>query len=230
MIQAIFFDFNGVVIDDEKLQFKAYQEALAAHDISLTEEDYFKSLGMNDTAFIRANLSRVNMEYTDELAADIYRRKFAAHRKMIEADLPLFPGVVTLVKEAARRYPLGVVSMARRGEIEYVLERATLLDQFNLIVSADDVHTHKPDPACYVRAHELLNEKNAQAQRANITADSCLVIEDTPPGILAARGAGMRTVGVTNTVAEKGLRAAGADIVTANLADWNVDAVHHLFD
>jgi beta-phosphoglucomutase-like phosphatase (HAD superfamily) len=56
------------------------------------------------------------------------------------------------------------------------------------------------------------------------------VIEDAPPGIQAARDAGMRTIGVTTTVSESKLRDARAEIVTPNLADWTPDAVHHLFD
>jgi beta-phosphoglucomutase-like phosphatase (HAD superfamily) len=58
----------------------------------------------------------------------------------------------------------------------------------------------------------------------------CVAIEDAPPGIEAARAVGMRTIGVTNTVSEAELRAAGADIVTKSLADWTPDAVHYLFD
>ena len=60
--------------------------------------------------------------------------------------------------------------------------------------------------------------------------DECLVVEDSPPGILSARAAGMRTLGVTNTVSDKALRDAGADFVTRSLADWTPDAVHHVFD
>ena len=56
------------------------------------------------------------------------------------------------------------------------------------------------------------------------------MIEDSPPGIEAGRGAGMRTLGVTNTVSERALRAAGADVVTPSLADWTLDAVHHVFN
>ena len=58
----------------------------------------------------------------------------------------------------------------------------------------------------------------------------CVAVEDAPPGIQSARAVGMRTIGVTNTVSEAELRAAGADIVTNSFADWTVDAVHHLFD
>jgi beta-phosphoglucomutase-like phosphatase (HAD superfamily) len=57
-----------------------------------------------------------------------------------------------------------------------------------------------------------------------------LVVEDSPPGIESGKQAGMRTLGVTNTVDEVALRAAGADVVTASLADWNVDAVRHVFN
>jgi beta-phosphoglucomutase-like phosphatase (HAD superfamily) len=55
------------------------------------------------------------------------------------------------------------------------------------------------------------------------------VIEDAPPGIVAARSAGMKTLGVTNTVSAQALREAGADVVTSNLSDLSVDAVQHLF-
>ena len=57
-----------------------------------------------------------------------------------------------------------------------------------------------------------------------------VAVEDAPPGIVAAMTVGMRTIGVTNTVSEKELRSAGAEVVTRTLADWTTDAVHHLFD
>ena len=48
MIQAILFDFNGVIIDDERIHLRAYREVLQEHDVELTEEDYFQCLGMDD--------------------------------------------------------------------------------------------------------------------------------------------------------------------------------------
>jgi beta-phosphoglucomutase-like phosphatase (HAD superfamily) len=66
-------------------------------------------------------------------------------------------------------------------------------------------------------------------RRLPLLANECLVIEDAPPGIRSGKAAGMRTLGVTNTVSETELRAAGADVVTHSLADWTMDAVHHVF-
>ena len=230
MIQAIFFDFNGVIINDEPLQLKAVQEALVPEGITLTEKDYYDSLGMDDMTFVRAAFGRVGKPLTDETTSAVIERKSKLHRELIRDELPLFAGVVTFIKALARRYTLGIVSMSRRTEIDHVLERAGLNGIFTVIVSAEDAHTCKPDPCCYNRALEFLNQKRRAAGQPPLRPEECLVIEDAPPGIQAARAAGMRTLGVTNTVPENALRAAGADVVTASLADWTTDAVHHVFE
>ena len=230
MIQAVFFDFNGVIIDDEPLQMKAYQEILGREGLTLTEADYYGSLGMDDVTFLRSAYARAERELTDESLGRLVEAKTAAHRKLIEGGLPLFPGVVTFIKAVARRYAVGLVSMARRGEIDYVMERAALAPAFEVIVSAEDATACKPDPSCYNNGLELLNRKRGEAHVIPLRPDECLVVEDAPPGILSARGAGMRTLGVTNTVSDKALRDAGADCVTRSLFDWTPDAIHHVFD
>jgi beta-phosphoglucomutase-like phosphatase (HAD superfamily) len=104
MIHAIFFDFNGVIIDDEPLQMKAYLEALKDHDIGLTEEQYYAALGMDDRAFIRAAFEREGKELAEETGRSIIERKTELHRKLLEAELPLFPGVVTFLKATSRAF------------------------------------------------------------------------------------------------------------------------------
>ncbi len=230
MIKAILFDFNGVIIDDEPIQMRAYQEILKAEEIALSDEDYYASLGMNDEVFLKTAYKRVNLELNDDKMLELIERKTAAHQKAIEKNLPLFPGVDNFIKAASRTFSLGVVSMARRVEIVDVLERAALSRNFDVIVSAEDVETCKPDPACYNRGFLLVDEHRRKAGHLNISPHECLVIEDAPPGIESAREAGMRTLGVTNTVSEAALRGAGAEVVTHSLADWTVDSIHHIFE
>ena len=230
MIAAIIFDFNGVVTDDERLQMQAAQEALAAHDIALTEEDYYASLGMDTETFMRAAFERAQRALDDATLAVVTEHFDHLFYALVEDELPLCPGVVTFVKAAARRYTLGIASMARREYIDYVLDRAGLAATFAFIVSAEDVHVCKPDPACYVTALARLNEQRSAQGQPPLAPAACLVIEDAPPGISSARAAGMRTLGVTNTVTEAELRAAGAEVVTHSLFDWTMDAVHHLYD
>ena len=230
MIQAIFFDFNGVIINDERIHLKAYRDVLATDNIPLTDEDYFASLGMDDAAFVRAAYARAGQTLTDEVMHTTIKREHELHREFITSDLPVADGVITFVKAAARHYQLGIVSMAVRSEIDYVLGLAGLNNLWSVIVSAEPELRHKPAPDCYHRALELLNQNRRAARELPLLAGECLAIEDAPPGIEAARGAGMRTIGVTTTVSESQLRDAHADIVTPNLSDWTPDAVRHLFN
>jgi beta-phosphoglucomutase len=229
MIKAIFFDFNGVIIDDETIQMKAYQEVLGGHDIALTEEWYFSALGMDDKTFVEAMFERAKKPLTKPVLETVLGAKTDLHRQMIEDELPLFPGVLTFLKAASREFSLGLVSMANLAEVGYVFQRAHLTPLFSIIVTAEDASACKPDPDCYLAGLNKLNEKRQHERQLPLLPAECLAVEDSPPGIESARAAGMRTLGVTNTVSAAALRAVGADVVTSSLADWTVDAVHRLY-
>ena len=228
MIRAIFFDFNGVIIDDETIQMKAYQEVLSGHEIALTEELYFGALGMDDRTFVRSMFEHAKKPLSDPLLEEVLGAKTDLHRQMIE-ELPLFPGVLTFLKAASREFQLGLVSMANLVEVSYVFQRANLTPLFSVIVTAEDASVCKPAPDCYLAGLLKLNDLRQHERQLPLLASECLAIEDSPPGIQSARAAGMRTLGVTNTVTEEALRAAGADVVTKSLADWTVDAVKLVF-
>jgi beta-phosphoglucomutase len=230
MIEAILFDFNGVIINDERIHLRAYREVLSTEGISLSDEDYFPCLGMDDPAFVSAAFARAGRPLTDDLMNALIKREHELHREFIIQELPVSSSVVTFIKAAARKYQLGIVSMAERNEIDHVLELVSLASLFSVFVSATSDLKHKPAPDCYLRGLELLNDARRADRKLPLLAHECLVIEDAPPGIQAARALGMRTLGITNTVSESELRAAGADVVTADLGDWTTDAVHHLFD
>jgi len=229
MIKAIFFDFNGVIIDDETIQMKAYQEVLRGHEIDLKEEWYFSGLGMNDKTFVQAMFDRAKKPLTDPVLETVLGAKIDLHRQMIEDELPLFPGVLTFLKATSRHFSLGLVSMANKVEVGYVFERANLTPLFSVIVTAEDASVCKPAPDCYLAGLTKLNEKRQRERQLPLLASECLAIEDSPPGIESACAAGMHTLGVTNTVSDEALRAAGADVVTKSLADWTVDAVKRLY-
>jgi HAD superfamily hydrolase (TIGR01509 family) len=229
MIKAILFDFNGVIIDDEPIQMSAYKQVMAPYGIELTDENYYAALGMDDRAFVRAQFAREGKELTEEAMIAVIEAKSEMHHELIRERLPLFVGVETLVRSSARFFDIGIVSMARRVEVDYVLERSHLNNLFKVIVSAEEVSQHKPDPACYRRGIEKLNLYRVTMGMRSLLAGECLAIEDAPPGIESARAAGMRTLGITNTVSSDQLRGAGADVVSTSLADWTVEAIRRVF-
>src|SRR5678816_4531608 len=193
------------------------------HEIALTEELYFGALGMDDRTFVRSMFEHAKKPLSDPLLEELMDAKTELHRQMIE-ELPLFPGVLTFLKSASREFQLGLVSMANLAEVSYVFQRANLTPLFSVIVTAEDASVCKPAPDCYLTGLLKLNEWRQHERELPLLASECLAIEDSPPGVQSARAAGMRTLGVTNTVSEEALRAVGADVVTKSLADWTVDA------
>src|ERR1043166_9294327 len=127
MIQAVFFDFNGVIIDDERVHLRAYTEALSDEGRGLRKEYSFASLGMDDVTSVRAALGRAGRELADEVLRRVMASESAKYRALVEKELPLAPGAVPSVKALAPRYPLGVVSMATRAAIDYGLALAGLV-------------------------------------------------------------------------------------------------------
>src|SRR5687767_8973576 len=89
MIQAIFFDFNGVIIDDERLQMEAYKDVLHEHAIELSESDYYGALGLDDKGFVRAAFARAEKPLADDVLKGVLAAKAVRHRKAIEDELPL---------------------------------------------------------------------------------------------------------------------------------------------
>ena len=228
MIKAIFFDFNGVIIDDEMIQMNAYKEVLKEFEIELNEELYMSALGMDDKTFVRAMFDKSKKTASEEIVDGVLSAKTELHRKMIE-ELPLFPGVLNFLYATSRRFSLGLVSMANLVEVGYVFERAKLGPLFSVLVTAEDVSVCKPAPDCYRRGLGKLNEKRLGERLLPLLPSECLAIEDSPPGIQSARVAGMHSLGITNTVTEEALRAAGAEVVTHSLLDWTPDAVELVF-
>lgn len=211
---AVIFDFNGVVVDDEPQHARAFAAVLREEGIELTEEDYFgRYLGLDDRGLFQHVLADHGRPppAADAIAARV-ERKAEAYLHEIKSGFELCAGANTLIRSAAERYPLAVGSGARRHEIELILERAGLRACFETIVSADDVSAGKPDPETYVLAYQRLRERHARLRPA-----SCLVIEDAPNGLKAARAAGMQTIAVCGSRTRDEL--GEADRVVASLTD-----------
>ena len=229
MIKGILFDFNGVIINDEPVQMRAYQEILKNEGIDLTEDDYYSSLGMDDKRFVQAAFERADKAADDDKIREITHAKTAKWREMIDQDLPLFDGIRDFVEKMSREFTLGIVSMAKFEEIDHVLSLAGLGKFFSIIISAADVTACKPDPQCYREGFQRLDAFRTANGHLPMTHGECLAIEDAPPGIVAARKVGLATLGVTNTVSADKMRAAGADAVAVRLDDWMPESIRRVF-
>ena len=229
MIKALLMDFNGVVINDEPIQMRAYQEILAKEGIALTEKDYFSCLGMDDRRFVETAYKRADKSPNPNKVTEIIQAKTEAWREAISDDLPLFPGIENFLNKAANDFSLGLVSMCNHVEVDHVLKLSRLDKLFSVVVTAENVSSAKPDPECYKTGFRLIDETRTSQGHLPMTHRECLVIEDSPAGVQAGFGADLQVLGVTNTVSADELRAAGARWIAKDLNDWWPESIRLAF-
>jgi HAD superfamily hydrolase (TIGR01509 family) len=208
MIEALLFDFNGVLVDDEAQHCEALQEVLTDEGLPLSREAYYADfLGFDDRMCFVEAFRRANRTLTTEHLERLVVAKARSYRAAIDRSLTVVAGAPEFVRTAAASYRLGLVSGALREEIEAVLDRIALRPLFETIVAAEDVPRCKPDPAGFLAARATLD------RRRPLPARRCVVIEDSLPGLEAARAAGMPCVMLSTSHAAEALRAGGADLV-----------------
>ena len=229
MIKAILMDFNGVLIDDEQIQLNAIRELLKSDGVEITDDQYIDSLGMDDRRFIESAFERAGKTPAANRVLEISEQKTEKWREIVTRRVPLFPGMEEFVRKMARVFAVGLVSMARREEISYILELSDLANCFSVVISAEDVQVCKPDPGCYRMAFERLDLFRTRGGHLPMTHDECVVIEDSPAGVMAGKRAGLPVLGVTNTVSAAELRKAGADWVAKDLNDWMPESIRLAF-
>ena len=194
-LQAIVFDFDGVIANSEPLHLRAYQQVLADEGLTLTAHEYFSSyLGYDDVGAFTALARDRGVPMSDDRLASLIERKGRRLRDMLRAGDVLFPGAADFIRSAAGAVPIAIASGALRHEIEEILDATQLRSHFVAIVAAGDTPQSKPSPAPYALAFELLQQKDA-----GLTMSRCVAIEDSQWGLESARGAGLRCVGVTNS-------------------------------
>ncbi|MCC6544685.1 MAG: HAD family phosphatase [Nitrospirae bacterium] len=214
MLKAIIFDFDGVITDSEPVHLKMFQKVLGEMGLTISEKDYYEIyLGMDDKGCFSTVLKTNGIDSNLEVIQSLIDKKTVYLMDYIKDNLFIYPGVVDFIEASYGKYLLAIASGALRHEIEFILEGAGIRSAFSIIVSAEDVREGKPNPECFNKALDRLNEISAQPI---MTAD-CLVIEDSIAGVEAAKAAGIRCAAVTNTYNPDRLKM--ADIVVDRIAD-----------
>lgn len=181
---ALIFDLDGVVIDSMPMHTLAWERYLEANSI--------------DPSNVEA---RMHGKRNDELVRDLFgsdlddaavfehgAAKERLFREMMGATLEakLVPGIREFLAEASKMVPLAVGTNAEPANVDFSLDGAGVRQYFSAIVDGSQVARAKPAPDVYLRGAELLGVDPA----------NCIVFEDSPVGIRAARAAGMRVVGL----------------------------------
>lgn len=195
----VIFDCDGVLVDSERASHLVLQAMLAEHGVSIGFDEAvarFMGSSMPHTLSVVQQMTGVPPEV---FLPDFRKRTFEA----FGADLEPVPGVPAVLGALeARARPYCVASNGPREKMELTLGRTGLLPRFvpGRLFSADDVARPKPEPDLFLHA----------AARLGAPPAGCIVVEDTPTGVRAARAAGMRVFGYAAMTPVSRLQEAGA--------------------
>jgi len=208
---AVIFDCDGTLVDSEPLARVAWERAMAPYGYVLTDADVEACIGLP--------FPRVHAYFAERAAlpdADAMWTEFSGVLfGLIDSELVLFDDAVGAVRELrSRGVPVAVASSSPRERLERTLGRAGLLDAFDVVVSGDEVEHGKPAPDMFLLA----------AARLGVRAASCVVIEDSPPGVQAGRAAGMFTLAVCRVPGTEASLAAADRVVDTVSADAILEA------
>jgi len=203
--RAVIFDVDGVLVDSYDAHLRSWVLMAREHGLAITEDEFASTFGQTSREII-ARFWGPDLD--DAARAALDARKEAIYRDLIRADFPAMDGAAPLIDAlAADGFLLAVGSSGPPENIELTLERLGRRDRFHAVVTGRDVTRGKPDPQVFEIA----------AARMSVPADRCVVVEDAPVGIDAARAAGMASVALVGTASPQ--RLAGADLVVRSLRE-----------
>lgn len=180
--EAVIFDCDGTLVDSMPAHFDAWCDALATFGAGgVFKEDVFFAMGGRPTKDIVVDL---NAEYDLRLDPDaVALAKREAYLTKL-AQVEFIDEVADFARSLRGTMPMAVASGGSRYVVEKTLKLMNCSDWFDEVVTADDVRNGKPAPDIFLKAAELMG----------VAPEKCLVLEDAPPGVIAAQAAGMRVI------------------------------------
>jgi beta-phosphoglucomutase len=216
-LQAIVFDFDGVIANSEPLHLLAFQQALSEDGIELSASEYYERyLGYDDVGMFAALGRDRALPMQGNRVEELVARKGDRMQQLLRSGSVLFPGALEFIREAAAAVPIAIASGALRHEIDEIIGAAGVGTLFSVIVAAGDTPESKPSPAPYRLAFEQLRQQTGRA----LDPRRSVAIEDS------ARGAGLRLVGITSSYPAAEL--ASAELVVNGLGSLTLGALDEL--
>ncbi len=220
-LQAVVFDYDGVLADTEPLHLRAFQETLAPRGIDLTRRRYFEDyLGLDDEGVFGAVTVQHGLALARNEIRALVEEKAQRFKDISATERVLFPGAAERLRSWSRQVAVAIASGSLRHEIESVLDAEALRDYITVIVAAGETANGKPAPDPYLRALELLGRLRS-ARQNRLDPARTVAVEDSPWGIDSAHAAGMLAVAVTTSY--PAARLSTADAVLPDLASLDLD-------
>lgn len=216
MLMSVIFDMDGVIIDSHPAHMRAWKKFLLSLGKPVTDTDLeFVRRGTKRQEILRYFLG----DLMDDQIQAYGRQKDLLFQQEAES-IKTVPGIENLLEELNRAgVPMALASCAGRGRVDRLLSLLQLTSYFSAVVTGDEVTLGKPNPEIFHKA----------AQQMHVHPAETIVFEDSVSGVQGARAAGMKCIGIAETLTAPVLLQAGADHVLPNFSDVSWIKIQKLF-
>jgi len=212
-MQAIVFDFDGVIVNSEPMHERAIRAAFQSCGLPAAWTDWRRYAGHGDRNGFHLIMKDQGLALDPPTFDRLQTTKQQIISGLIASGEPAeYPGAVALIRQAAAAIPTAIASGSRPHEIRPILERFGVASILRALITAEDVTRTKPDPEPYLKAATALG----------VAPRDCLAIEDTPTGARAAVAAGFVVVGVEHTNRAAELEAVGVHHIVPDIGSLSV--------
>ena len=216
---AAIFDLDGTLVDSYDAHYEAWRLISARHGVEVTIDEYYRHFGRRNEDLLRECWLRAGRgELTLDEIKELDHEKEAQYRALVTHRFPAMEGareIVYALRAAGFRTAVG--SSGPPENVARAIEGLELEGAFDAIVTGRDVVRCKPDPECFLLA----------AARVGVEPARCVVFEDAPAGIIAAKSAGMHCVAITSKGHTPHLQR-DADLILPNVRAITVAAITQL--
>jgi HAD superfamily hydrolase (TIGR01509 family) len=178
MIKTIFWDNDGVLVDTEKLYYRANKEIFAKMEIKLSEEiyiEFFLKKGFGTWHLAEAK------GFTKEQIAAFHLERDALYSHLLSTEMRVIDGAEETLQKLNDRFKMGIVTSSQKKHFEIIHNNTDLLKYFDIVVASGDYIKSKPAPDPYLKAVEISGFHN----------EECIAVEDSERGLKAALKAGI---------------------------------------
>lgn len=218
MIKAVIYDLDDLMVDSNPLHLRAWEKLLKVygHEFSeLPESSQSKFIGMRVIDISQEIIKYFKLGIGIQ---EFYGKRVEIFLELVREELKPMPGLIQSIKLLKEKnYKLAIASSGAKKYINLVISKFQLGGIFDIIVTGDDVHKGKPNPETYTTA----------CKKLNILPEDCVVLEDATVGIMAAKSAGCKCIGVKNPHTPP-QDLSKADLILSNLKELTTDIINKL--
>lgn len=216
-IDAIIFDMDGTLMNNNPYHFKAWQAFYQKYNRTLSLEDYKREISGHTSVEIFQTF--FGKEMTPEEVATYANEKNLLYRELYKPYIKPIDGLLSFLDEIKRaNIPMNIATSGSPANVRFMFEHIHIAQYFGHVIDASEVIKGKPDPEIFLKAAQLANADPAR----------CVAFEDSLAGIASAKGAGMKVVGITTMESKEDLRE--TDLIIDDYTEINLKMLERLLE